>query len=110
MAINTTQSDFLSRTIGESRENLSLRVSEQLQCKTQTVQLQRLATLLKARIHEARLSGIPSRKRITKALIRLRAYAGWSAPLLFRQHVTLKPVYMYYTAIWSMQRRHHMNA
>ena len=45
-------------------------------------QLQRLARKLKF-LRVARLNMVLSKKRVTKALIRLRGCAGWSAPVLF---------------------------
>ena len=49
----------------------------------QSPQLQRLARKLKFILLVASLDMIISEKGITKALISLRGWAGWSAPLLF---------------------------
>ena len=64
--------------LATSQENLSPG-SAARSCSIQLVQLQRLVACL----HEVRLNILPSRERMTKALIRLRGCAGWSAPLLF---------------------------
>ena len=67
-----------------SRENLPSVFSTR-SCSNQPAQLQRLARNLKVRF-VASLDAILSNKRITKALIRLRGCAVWSAPLLFAKH------------------------
>ena len=65
---------------GWSRENLSSGFPTKRDSKNQSPQLQRLAR--KVLLVES-LYMILSKKRITKALIRLHVCAGWSAPLLF---------------------------
>ena len=85
MAINITQSDYLSQTIGLSRENLSLgypksyNVRPKPDCSATEISYNLESS------HVASSAGILSRKRITKTLIRLRGCAGWSVPLFFGQ-------------------------
>ena len=66
MGLPTTKPVF-----GVSKKRVSNRSSE----------LQRLARILK--FAQASLNMLLSNKRLTKALIRLRGCAGWSAPVLF---------------------------
>ena len=63
-------------------ENLSSGSTPTKQYSNQSPKLQRLATRLKFLL-AAYLDMVLFNKQITKALIRLRGCAGWSAPLLF---------------------------
>ena len=94
MLAGTTQASMRKQTVlteplllpaAPSRRNIDLEPHLKLfptkRVSNQFPQLQRLARLLK--FHLKQVYMFLSKKRMTKALIRLRGCAGWSAPVLF---------------------------
>ena len=82
---------YLASIWASLRDNLSLGFPKR-SYPNQPAQLQRLPRKKNGNFASIKFDMILSNKHITKALIRLRGCAGWSAPLLFTNHQ--RPVFL----------------